>query len=94
MRIVAELSLEPIGSGSSMKTEISEAVKILRQCGLKHEVHALSTTVEGEWEDVVGCVRRCHERLLQMGVPRVLSTLKIETRSDKPASMERQKHVA
>ena len=36
MRIVAELSLEPIGSGPSMKNEISEAVKILKQCGLKH----------------------------------------------------------
>jgi uncharacterized protein (TIGR00106 family) len=94
MKIIAEFSLEPIGKGKSMKNEIAEVVKTIQSCGIKHEVNALSTTLEGEWDDVMACLKRCHDKVLTMGVERIATTLKLELRTDKQATIERQKRLA
>ena len=46
-------------------------------------MHAYGTNVEGEWEEVFGAIRRCHEVVHGMGAPRISCTLKFGTRTDR-----------
>ena len=58
------------------------------QAGLKTVLHANGTNIEGAWDDVFAAVRRCHEVLHDMGVPRVSATLRVGTRTDKVQTLE------
>ena len=55
---------------------------------MKTRLHAYGTNIEGEWEDVVAAIKRCHETLHAMGAPRVSSDIRIGTRIDRDQTME------
>jgi len=50
-------------------------------------LHANGTNIEGEWDKVFEAIKKCHERLHQMGVPRISTNVRIGTRIDKDQSM-------
>jgi uncharacterized protein (TIGR00106 family) len=60
---------------------------VLEDSGLQHEMHANGTNVEGEWDDVCAAVRRCHEVIQGLGVPRVVTILQMETRVDRDQAL-------
>lgn len=86
--IIAEISFIPMGAGVSLSKYVAEALKIIQASGLNHEFHSMGTNVEGEFDEIMGVVKRCHERFFEMGVPRVSTSLKISERRDKPYTME------
>jgi uncharacterized protein (TIGR00106 family) len=85
--IIAEISFIPMGAGVSLSSYIAEALKIIEASGLKYEFHSMGTNVEGEFDEVMALVKRCHERFFEMGVPRVSTSLKISQRRDKVYTM-------
>ena len=86
--VIAEVSFVPLGVGTSLSAYVAEAVRMIRESGLPHEFHSMGTNIEGEWDEVMGLVRRCQDRLFEMGAPRVTTSLKISERRDKPYHME------
>lgn len=87
--VVAEISVLPLGTGSSSVGEyVAKAVEVLRRRGLKHQVTAMCTLVEGELEEVLEAVKEMHEAVLEAGVKRVITTLKVDERRDKALSLE------
>jgi len=88
MKVISDLCLIPIGTGSSLGSYIAECEKILSAAGLKTRLHASGTNIEGEWDQVMQAIRRCHEKLHQMGVPRIISTIHMGTRSDREETLE------
>ncbi len=88
MKVIADLCIVPIGVGVSLSPYIAACQKTLRESGLKTELHAYGTNIEGEWEAVFEAVRRCHEAVHAMGAPRVSTTLKLGTRVDRDQSIE------
>lgn len=87
MRVIADLCLIPLGVGVSVSSYISACEAVLAEAGLEHELHAYGTNIEGEWDDVFDAIRRCHEVVHGMGAPRVHTTLKFGTRTDRPQTM-------
>lgn len=87
MNVIAEFCIVPIGVGVSLSRYIAACEKILVDAGLEPQLHAYGTNVEGEWDTVVTALKQCHERLHAMGVPRIFSTVKLGTRTDRSASM-------
>ena len=55
--------------------------------GVSHTPHAYGTNIEGEWDTVFAAVKRCHEVVHEMGAPRITSTLKFGTRTDREQTM-------
>lgn len=51
-------------------------------------MHANGTNIEGEWDNVFAAVKKCHERIHEMGAPRISTTLRVGTRTDRDQSME------
>jgi len=88
MKVLVDLCIVPIGVGVSLSTYIAECEKILAGAGLKTALHSYGTNVEGEWEDVFSAIRRCHEKVHAMGAPRITTTIKLGTRTDRDQSME------
>ncbi len=87
MHVLAELSLIPIGTDVSLSRYIAACQRVLEEAGLAPELHANGTNVAGEWDQVLTAVRRCHETVHQMGAARVVSTVKIATRTDREQSL-------
>lgn len=88
MNVILDLCLIPIGTGVSLSTYIAACEKVLTEAGLKTQLHANGTNIEGEWDKVFAAVRRCHEVVHQMGAPRVFTTMKLGTRTDRSQTME------
>jgi uncharacterized protein (TIGR00106 family) len=62
--------------------------KILKKAGLKTQLHAYGTNVEGQWDEVMAAVKACHEKVHDMGAPRITTTIKLGTRTDRSQTME------
>ena len=88
MKVIIDLCVVPIGVGVSVSEYIAACERILDEEGLCHQMHAYGTNVEGEWDEVFAAVKRCHEVVHQMGAPRISTSLKIGTRSDRKQSMQ------
>lgn len=88
MKVLVDLCIVPIGVGVSLSTYIAECEKVLTAAGLKTSLHSYGTNVEGEWDDVFAAIKRCHEKVHAMGAPRITTTIKAGTRTDRNQTME------
>lgn len=88
MKVIADFSLVPIGVGVSLSKYIAACERVLKATGLKIQLHAYGTNLEGEWEEVMAAIKRCHEVVHAMGAPRVSTNIRIGTRIDREQSMD------
>ena len=88
MKVIADLTVLPIGVGVSLSKYIAACEKVIDDAGLDKRLHSYGTNIEGEWDDVFAAVKRCHEVLHEMGVPRVSCVIKAGTRTDRAQSMD------
>ncbi len=86
--MIADLCLIPLGTGVSVSNEIAACERVLAEAGLKTRLHAYGTNIEGEWDEVFAAIRRCHEVVHAMGAPRISSSLRFGTRTDRAQTME------
>lgn len=83
MRVVADICIVPLGVGTSLSPYIAECERVLLAAGLNPQLHAYGTNVEGEWDAVFAALRACHEAVHAMGAPRVTTSMRLGTRTDK-----------
>jgi uncharacterized protein (TIGR00106 family) len=87
MKATAELQVVPIGSGISVREEISRVVSLLDKYAFIIQTHASGTNIEGDMDDILNAVRSVHEALHDSGTVRIVSYLKLETRTDKTPTL-------
>jgi uncharacterized protein (TIGR00106 family) len=87
MRVILDLCVVPMGVGVSVSKYVVACEKILTEAGLKTHLHAYGTNIEGDWDKVFAAVKRCHEAVHDMGCPRISTTIRVGTRSDRDQSM-------
>jgi uncharacterized protein (TIGR00106 family) len=88
MKAIADFSLVPIGVGVSLSKYIAACEGVLKETGLKIQLHAYGTNLEGEWDEVMAAIKRCHEVVHEMGAPRISTNVRIGTRIDREQTME------
>lgn len=88
MKVIADVCIIPMGQGASVSKEVTACERKLRESGLKVQLHAYGTNVEGEWDEVFRVIRTCHEMLHESGVARITTSIKVGTRTDKEQTME------
>lgn len=79
--VVAEFSVTPVGD-EEMRPYVDAAVEEIKRAGLKYEVDALSTTIEGELDEIFEVAKKAHTAVRQKGVGRVITELKIDDKAD------------
>lgn len=88
MKVIIDFSVVPIGVGTSLSRYVAACHRVLEESGLSHRLHGYGTNVEGEWEEVMAVVRRCHEVVHDMGAPRVSTTIRLGTRVDRDQTIQ------
>lgn len=88
MKVIAELTIIPIGIGPSLSSYVAEIHKILEQYNFTMELHSNGTNIEGEYDEVMEAVKKCHNYLHnEKNVPRISTIIKLGTRIDKDKNM-------
>ncbi|GAA3011306.1 MTH1187 family thiamine-binding protein [Actinokineospora diospyrosa] len=73
-------SVSPLGGESeTVGPAVAAAVRVVRESGLPHQLTAMYTIVEGEWDEVLAVVKRATDVLLA-DYPRVSLVLKADIR--------------
>lgn len=88
MNVIVDLCVVPMGVGVSVSKYIAACEKVLAEAGLETELHAYGTNIEGEWDAVFAAIKRCHETVHAMGAPRITTTIKLGTRTDRRQSIQ------
>lgn len=87
MHVIADFCIVPLGVGVSLSKYISACERLFKELGLHAELHAYGTNIEGEWDEVMGALKRCHTLIHELGAPRITTTVKLGTRVDRRQSM-------
>ena len=87
MKATAELQVIPLGQWVSVRREIRRVVELLQGHGFILETHASGTNIEGDLAEILAVVGEIHETLHREGCVRLLSYLKLETRTDKEPTL-------
>ena len=88
MKAIAELQVIPLCSGVSVRKQVTRVVDMLKGQDFILESHASGTNIEGEISDILAVVEQIHETMHEEGSVRLLSYLKLETRTDKIPTLE------
>lgn len=85
-----EISVVPVGTGSpSVSAHVALAVEELKKSsGVKWKLTPMGTVIEGELEQLLALAQRMHRAVFAAGVKRVVTTIKIDDRIDRPLSMK------
>ena len=75
--MIAAFSITPVGAGVSVADEVAEAVRIVRASGLPNETNAMFTNLEGDWDEVMGVIKACLDKLSD-AAPRCSVVIKID----------------
>jgi uncharacterized protein (TIGR00106 family) len=88
MKVIADLCVVPLGVGVSVSHYVTACERVFREAGLTTKLHAYGTNIEGEWDAVFAAVKRCHEVMHEMGAPRITSSMRFGTRTDRTQTMD------
>jgi uncharacterized protein (TIGR00106 family) len=84
---VAEFSVTPIGKGASVGTYVARCLEIVDRSGLPYRLNAMGTVVEGEFEDLLNLIGRCHKAVAE-DCERVSTIVKIDDRKGVSGQLE------
>ena len=88
MAVIMEVSVVPLGTGSTgVSRYVACCLEMVRAAGVSHQLTPMGTILEGELDELLSLVRRMHEVPFGEGALRVVTTLKIDDRRDREASM-------
>ena len=79
MTVIAEIQVapSPAGTAEDPHAHVEAAIAVIKASGLRHEVGALGTTLEGEADEVWATLRAAHEAMIAAGATGGLSHIKV-----------------
>lgn len=88
MAIMA-ISVSPIGTGSTGVGDfVADALRVIDRSGLRYELNAMHTVVEGDLDRLLGLVSEIHAVLFAKGAKRLSTVIKIDDRRDVASTMD------
>ncbi len=61
--VLLEFSMYPTDKGESVSKEVARSLEIIDASGLPYKLGPMGTCLEGEWDEVLGVVKQCHDRM-------------------------------
>jgi uncharacterized protein (TIGR00106 family) len=75
--MLVELSVTPLGHGTHLSKDVAEVLRIIDDSGLPYCLTPSGTCIEGDWDEVMELVKRCHQKARTLS-NHVLTTLRME----------------
>ncbi len=63
MSVLLEFSMTPLDKGESVSAYVARSLEIIDQSGVPYRLGPMGTCLEGEWEEVMGVVKACLDRM-------------------------------
>lgn len=93
--MIAQLSVYPIGEGTSLGRFVRKGVKVIEQSGYPYEVGGMSTAIEvPDLNALFELIEKVHAAHAAEGAKRIVIDLKVDDRRDKRATIETKKASA
>jgi uncharacterized protein (TIGR00106 family) len=87
--IIAQLSIAPVGKGTSLSKYVKVAVESIKKQNVKYKTNAMATVIETkDLETLFNVVQKAHNAVLNGGTERIITELKIDDRRDKNITIE------
>ncbi len=77
--MLVAFSVTPLGVGEDVAEYVADAVRVVRESGLPNRTDAMFTTIEGDWDEVMGVVKQAVDAVAAKA-PRVSLSLKADVR--------------
>lgn len=89
LKVIVQFSTSPVGEGVGVSSFVAEALKEVKNSGLRFQLTPMSTILEADSvEEALNVVLKAHEAIFRAGAKRVITDIKIDDRRDKPRRME------
>ena len=86
--ILAQLSVYPVGEGTSLSRYVKKGVKVIKDSGYTYEIGGMSTAIEvPDLDALFNLVKKVHQAHLDEGGQRIIIDLKVDDRRDKNATI-------
>lgn len=85
--VLLEFSMTPLDKGESVSEYVARSIDIIDKSGLPYRLNPMGTVIEGEYDQVMGVVKKCFERMSQ-DCSRISTTIKIDYRKGKSGRLE------
>ena len=89
MSILVEFSIVPLGKGESVSPLVARVLKIVAESGISYKANPMGTVLEGEWDQVMGIIKECHQEVMKEA-DRAVTSIKIDDRKDKGERIEKK----
>ena len=83
---VADIAVIPEGV-KDVYDAVDRAIEIIKNSGLRYEVDAMSTAVEGELDEILNLVKKIHKAMFDYGADGVLTNLRVQESKRYPTSI-------
>jgi uncharacterized protein (TIGR00106 family) len=87
--MMVEFSIIPLGKGASVSIVIARVLKIVMDSGVKYKANPMGTVIEGEWDELIGVVKKCHDESMK-DADRVVTSIKIDDYKGKGYRLEKK----
>lgn len=86
--ILAQLSVYPVGEGTSLSRFVKKGVQVIKESGYTYEIGGMSTAIEvPDLDALFSLVKKVHQAHLEAGGQRIIIDLKVDDRRDKEATI-------
>ncbi|MCY6958008.1 MTH1187 family thiamine-binding protein [Clostridium brassicae] len=72
------LQVLPVVEEERIYPVVDKVIEYIDSCGVKYEVGAMETTMEGDLDKLLEIVKKAHEICVEEGAARVVSVVKID----------------
>jgi uncharacterized protein (TIGR00106 family) len=87
--MMVEFSIVPLGRSASVSDVIAQVLKIVMDSGVRYKANPMGTVIEGEWDELMGLVKKCHDEAMR-DVERVVTSIKIDDYKCKGYRLEKK----
>lgn len=77
--MLVEFRILPVGTGEETKELVAKTVAIIEKSELDYQLTAMGTLLEGQWEEVMFVIQKCHEEVKKFA-ERVVTEIVIDER--------------
>jgi len=88
--VIAEIHIVPVGTATtSLSHYIAACLDVVKQAqDVSYQLTAMGTIIQGRLERILELAQKMHEAPFAMGAKRVVTTINIDDRRDKPITID------
>lgn len=85
--LLLEFSMSPLDKGESLSQYVAGSLKIIHESGVPYRINPMGTVLEGEWDEVMGVVKSCFDKMKEE-CGRISISVKVDYRKGRTGRLE------